>query len=639
MNANNQAGTDPLVKVVLFLIGAGLYLAIVLKAASDPRSLTSLLMVNFAVATIASFWRRWALLAVHGAALAGFAAYTGSTAQSWPLYLIAASFLGIWITRYLVGRDTAERAKNGPVQPAGIGSKVTIPRYAFKDVEGMAATKEALLKAGKEIRKSDQARNGMLLTGDPGNGKTFFAEALAGELNLPFLSISFGDIASMWVGESTQKAMQIFDEAERNAPCVLFIDEIDSVFIDRSKVVQAEHEAPKTLNAILTRLVSIRGKGVVLIAATNFPDKLDAASIRDGRFDYKFEVPPPDYPARLALLKRALLPLTVRTQPGFLSKLFGNGQDSPATTVEWDAVDRAAKRWEGFSVARINAVAAELKSRASDGKLDHVTLDALLEALRAVQGGKGDRLPENIPNLDELVLSPEMKSKLGNIAERMINIEVVEKIGGSVPAGILFYGPPGTGKTLGVMALAKTTGWAFLRISGQDLLSAPNEIDNMLKKAADIRPCIVFIDEADDVLADRRMSIMTKSVINKLLAAMDGAGGRPRDVVFVAATNNADMIDQAALRGGRFTEKIGFELPDENVILEYVSKWIASTKAPLAQDFTAEAVSAHLKGQSLANSREILQCAVNQIVGRLAKEPNSIVTLNDLIAAKRIIEG
>lgn len=533
------------------------------------------------------------------------------------------------------------RAAAMPASAENQGSpfKANRPRYSFKDVDGMAEMKENLLKAGNEIKSSKRARNGILLHGDPGNGKTFIAEALAGELNIPFLSVSFGDMASMWVGETTQKAMQIFDAAERQSPCMLFIDEIDSVFVDRSAIKSADSEAPKTLNAILKRLVDIRGKGVVVVAATNFLDRLDAASIREGRFDFKLEVPSPDFQARKALLGRALAKLEHPKAPGFVAYVFRGDRKKSPVPVDWDAVERAARRWEGFSVSRINAIAQVIVDQVEDGKEAKVTFDSLMGALRKIQGSKGDRLPEDAPTLDGLVLSDEMKEKLENIAARMINIEIIEQIGGSVPAGVLFYGPPGTGKTVGVMALAKTTGWSFIRTSGQDMLADPEEIDRVLKKASDIRPCIVFIDEGDDVLADRRMSPASKAVTNKLIAAMDGAGGRPRDVVFVAATNNPDLIDPAALRGGRFTEKISFDLPGSHVILEFVRKWIANTKAPLSPEFTASAVAAHLEGQSLANTKEILQCAVNQIVGRIAKDPAARVTLADLMAAKETVEG
>lgn len=635
MNTEQQAGPDLLVRLVFLLMGLGLYVMVAMRAASDPKALFSLLAINFLVVAVASIFRRWQLLALHGAVFAGYMAYSAGH-HVWQLITLGISFLGIWVARYLIGGNADKsRSAAGPSQGATLHQAIAA-RYSFRDVVGMDETKAQLLKAGQDIRKSSKARNGILLFGEPGNGKTFFAEALAGELKLPFLSVSFGDMASMWVGETTQNAMNIFDEAERQAPCVLFIDEIDSVFVDRSKVMQAEHEAPKTLNAILKRLVDIRGKGVVVVAATNFIERLDVASIREGRFDFKLEIPVPDFAARKALIEKGLSQLEHPPTLGMIARLRGE-KPKDSLTVDWDGVSRAARRWEGYSVARINAIVREVIEQSEDGLIDHVTFDTLIAALRKIQAGKGDRLPEDAPTLDGLVLAPDMKAKLANVASRMTNIEMVEQLGGSVPAGMLFYGPPGTGKTIGVMALAKTTGWSFIRTTGHDMLADPHEIDRVLKKASDIRPCIVFIDEADDVLADRRMSAGSKAVTNKLIAAIDGAGGRTRDLVFVAATNNPDLIDQAALRGGRFTEKIGFDLPANAVLLEFVQKWIANSKAPLSSEFTAEAVANRLQGQSLANVKEILLCAVNQIFDRLGNDPDTKVGLEDLEAAIRTV--
>jgi transitional endoplasmic reticulum ATPase len=635
MNTEQQSGPDILVRLVFLLMGLGLYVMVAMRAVSDPKALFSLLAINFFIVSVASIFRRWQLLALHGAVFAGYMAYSAGH-HAWQLGALGISFLGIWVARYLIGGDVDKsRFAAGPSQGAALHQAI-VARFTFRDVVGMDETKAQLFKAGQDIRKSSKARNGILLFGAPGNGKTFFAEALAGELKLPFLSVSFGDMASMWVGETTQNAMKIFDEAERQAPCMLFIDEIDSVFVDRSKVMQAEHEAPKTLNAILKRLVDIRGKGVVVVAATNFIDRLDVASIREGRFDFKIEIPVPDFDARKALLEKGLSQLVHPPTLGVLARLLGEKPKAPIL-VDWDGVTRAARRWEGYSVARINAIVREVIEQSDDGLIDQVTFDELMAALRKIQAGKGDRLPEDAPTLDGLVLAPDMKAKLANVASRMTNIEMVEQIGGSVPAGLLFYGPPGTGKTIGVMALAKTTGWSFVRTTGHDMLADPQEIDRVLKQASDIRPCIVFIDEADDVLADRRMSAGSKAITNKLIAAMDGAAGRTRDLVFVAATNNPDLIDQAALRGGRFTEKIGFDLPANAVLLEFVQKWIANSKAPLSGEFTAEAVTSRLQGQSLANVKEILLCSVNQIFDRLADEPDARVGLEDLEAAIRTV--
>jgi transitional endoplasmic reticulum ATPase len=152
-----------------------------------------------------------------------------------------------------------------------------------------------------------------------------------------------------------------------------------------------------------------------------------------------------------------------------------------------------------------------------------------------------------------------------------------------------------------------------------------------------IRPCIIFIDEADDILADRDSSFMPSTDTNDLLAVMDGSGRRLHDVVFIAATNHIEKIDSAALRAGRFTEKIEFKLPENSELLAMVEKWIASTKAPLEPEFNAKNIVGHLNGQSYANVEGILQQAVNNAVNRIIKNKNEKVRISDLNDAIRTI--
>lgn len=549
--------------------------------------------------------------------------WNGSTSLSISAVVLAgSSFVVYWSIAgttpqsKALARDNRNQSAKGETS-SGIQNRAVKPRYTFANVAGMTEVKADMLKAGKAIIGSKSEKNGILFFGPPGNGKTFLGEALAGELKLPFIAASFGNIASQWVGQTTRNAMQLFDDAEAQAPCMLFLDEIDSVFIDRSKVANADSEAPKTLNAILTRLVDIRGKGVVVVGATNFIDRLDSASIREGRFDFKVEITAPDYEARFSLLKSGLKGL-------------------PSSTATLESVSR---RWEGFSVSRIRAIADKAVEMAHEKHLVEVDFDFWMQALRKVQGSKGDKLRENTPDVSQLTLSGPMRDRLEKIVMRMKNIEDVERFGGSAPTGVIFIGPPGTGKTLGAMAVAKSSGWAFISTSGNELLGDPDNIDKLMARASDIRPCIIFIDEADDVLANRKMSPMSKSVTNRLLSVMDGAGGRAKDILFIAATNHPEMLDEAMMRGGRFTEKIEFSLPGDSVVREYVAKWIAKTKAPLAEDFTVEAVTQLLAGQSMANINEMLQGAINEAIVRISSRPGERVRLQDLKDAMRLIDG
>jgi transitional endoplasmic reticulum ATPase len=481
------------------------------------------------------------------------------------------------------------------------------PRFRFAEVAGMQAIKERLLAAGQEVIQGGQSghppRNGILLTGKPGNGKTYLAEALAGELNLPLLTLTYGDVASKWIGDMPARLPVAFQEARARAPCVLFFDEVDSLLSSRD-TANMDGDSHKAVNIMLTELVDIRGTGVVVVAATNHLDRLDSAAVREGRFDFKIEIPSPDAPARRHLIQ-------------------SHARDPLAAS----ALTVATDRWAGFSVARITAIMNEVNRRTDHSQ--SISYEDLQVALRTLQGRAG-KFPENTPTLDQLVLASEARTRLESLSHRMARIVDIEAMGGSVPRGVLFYGPPGTGKTLCARSLAKTAQWAFLPVSGLDLLSNPERIDEILDEASELRPCVVFIDEADDVLADRRMS-QSSVVTNKLLSAIDGSAGRIPDVLFIAATNHPEAMDVAALRGGRFTEKVAFNLPDQVTVLDYLTQWQQRSKARMATDVSLAKTAQQLAGQPLANVQEIMQMAVNQAIGRVATKTGvAVVNANDI---------
>ncbi|MFC6522652.1 AAA family ATPase [Undibacterium arcticum] len=367
------------------------------------------------------------------------------------------------------------------------------PKRVLDDIHGMEEVKQRLKRAATEIvapstdpSRHPNGRNGILLFGDPGNGKTALVDALAGEMGLKYITVTYGDVASKWINETTEHVMISFREAVAQAPCLLFFDEIDSLIPSRTSPAGGGFdETSKTTNSILTEIVNIRNKGVIVVGATNFLDKLDKAAIREGRFDYKIEVPTPDIHARLGILLESLM------------------HNLPHVPYDPDSVHTVALRWDGYSVKRIQAVGEELAEMDRERPIIKVEGEQLLAALRRVQGRKG-KIPADTKDIADLILPTKLRQKLTSISVRMKEFERVERLGGTVPAGLLFSGEPGTGKTETARSLAKASGWAFLFTSGNDLINNPAEIDRILAEAKDIRPCIVFIDEADDILANRR---------------------------------------------------------------------------------------------------------------------------------------
>jgi transitional endoplasmic reticulum ATPase len=484
-------------------------------------------------------------------------------------------------------------------------ARVEKPSITFKDIYGNTEIKARLLQAGQAIvgRKKDGAspRNGILLSGEPGNGKTVFAEALAGELKLPLLKLTHSDVASQWVGERTSRIKRAFDQAISRQPCALFIDEIDSFIPDRSSGHSSVKEDTDVVNSLLTLLVDIRKHKVLVIAATNHMDRLDGAAVREGRFDFKVEISPPDMDARLGLLTK-----------GVADNLKGYSADDAT-------IKNVAARWNGFSVKRILAVTEELPSYLQERiGSRQVTFEDFMAALRRVQGRRG-ATPESAIPMDQLILSGDSRESLDMLANRLRDPLRVERLGGSLPTGVLFYGPPGTGKTSVCKSLAKEVGWAFLPTSGAELARDPKGLQKLYDKAKELRPAIIFIDEADDLLRNREYSNSTEST-NKLLTIMDGAGDRVRDVLFVAATNNPEQIDSALLRGGRFTEKVGFELPTQDQMAQHIANWIVKRNLSLASDVTSDRIAGVLGAQSIANVEAVLQHAVNRAISRATSD-------------------
>ncbi|MBY4708068.1 AAA family ATPase [Ralstonia insidiosa] len=558
----------------------------------------------------------------------------GSDFRPHGLAILTAAFFGMWHLYHQRSRDASNRsAESGtprvtppapqpsvakasvadaPSQPPtqqqaaapayDFNENIRHPRYTFADVVGMAETKKRLAAAAQEILKGQgKPRNGMILFGDPGNGKSMFAEALAGELQLPFFSFAYGDMASKWVNETPQKVKAAFQAARRLGTGVFFIDEIDSFL--KARDGNAHHMDQDLTNVLLTELVALRDTKIILIGATNMLDKLDGAGIREGRFDFKIEIPAPDLQARQAILRRAI------------------GDELGFDMVDSEAIAKLAERWEGFSASRLSSLGPQLYEMWRDGQFSgKVTFDMGMRAMRLLQGRRG-KLPENIKSINEILMPQGSRNALRDLAFKMENVDSLERIGGRLPPGVIFIGPPGTGKTQAAMALAKTSGWAFLKITGAEIIAKPQAWDALYREACDIRPVLVFLDEADGILCDRQYSNYGM-VTEKILTTMDGAGGRVRDVLFVAATNHYDRIDSAAVRGGRFEDKIVFDVPGARDMAEYVEtavvRWSDTWQIP----------------------QEVRMLLIDKVTGRSIADADAVIQKTiDIAAVRRMRDG
>ncbi|WP_112178223.1 ATP-binding protein [Paraburkholderia unamae] len=514
--------------------------------------------------------------------------------------------------------DQPPQSPQPPMRTYDFTDSICTPRYSFANVIGMAETKKRLLAAARDIVSArTHQRNGILLFGEPGNGKTMFAEALAGELKVPFFSIAYSDIASMWVNESVQKVKAAFAAARRSGSGVFFIDEIDSFLKDRSGN-RSHHMDRDMTNTMLTEIVSLRGTRILLVAATNHLDDLDSAGVREKRFDFKVEIPAPDQQARQAILRRAI------------GGIAGYDVAEPAV------VAALAERWAGFSAARLSAIGEQIGEMRLAGEFaGKVTFDIGMRALRVVQGRKG-KLPETVKGIDEILMPEGSRNVLKDLAFKMANVYALEKMGSRLPTGLIFVGPPGTGKTQAAMALAKQADCAFLKITGAEIMAKPDAWDRLFRTACDIRPAIVFLDEADGILRDRQFSNYGM-LTEKILTTIDGAGGRVRDLLFIAATNHHDRIDSAALRGGRFEEKIVFDVPAAQDMQAYIRARLNEIADWTVGDSIESLLVRYLRRHSIADADAVIQKTVDAAAVRRLREDTTDIRESDVEQAVKLV--
>ncbi|HOT03509.1 MAG TPA: CDC48 family AAA ATPase [Methanolinea sp.] len=398
---------------------------------------------------------------------------------------------------------------------------------------------------------------GVLLFGPPGTGKTLIAKAVASESGAHFISIAGPEVISKYYGESEQKLREIFDEAEQNAPSIIFIDELDSI-TPRREEVTGEVER-RVVAQLLTMMDGLEERGqVVVIGATNRVDAIDPALRRPGRFDREIEIGVPAEPDRIEILK-------IHTRGMPLSEEVN--------------LEMLAQQTHGFVGADLAALAREAGIRALRRYLPEIDLDEeeipeeVLDMMEVTGGDFRDALRDVSPSaMREVMLEvshitwqdvgglDEAKQEIQEAVEYpLTERERFEELGIRPPRGVLLFGPPGTGKTLIAKAVANESGANFIAIRGPQLLSkwvgeSERAVREIFKKARQVAPSIIFFDELDALAPTRGSEVgshVMESVLNQILTEIDGLE-ELKDVVVLGATNQPMLVDPALLRAGRF---------------------------------------------------------------------------------------
>ncbi|MBN2734168.1 MAG: CDC48 family AAA ATPase [Methanomicrobiaceae archaeon] len=460
---------------------------------------------------------------------------------------------------------------------------------------------------------------GVLLYGPPGTGKTLIAKAVANESGAHFISIAGPEIISKYYGESEQRLREIFDEAEENAPSIVFIDELDSIAPKREDVT-GEVER-RVVAQLLTMMDGLEERGqVVVIGATNRLDAIDQALRRPGRFDREIEIGVPGEEDRLEILRIHTRGMPIEGENLILEKR------KECESVEGDAkekfeeefkiiADEVHKKREmmlnefssktnGFVGADLASLAREAAMRALRRYLPDIDLESeeipqeVLESMEIKISDFRHALREISPSAMRevfLEVSHVKWSDIGGLTNEKEEVreaveypltrrERFEILGIQPPKGVLLYGPPGTGKTLIAKAVANESGANFIPVRGPQLLSkwvgeSERAVREIFRKARQVAPSIIFFDELDALAPARgggSESRVIESVLNQILTEFDGLEDLT-GVVVMGATNRPDMIDPALLRAGRFDRLVFVGEPDKKSrmrILQIHSKYM-----------------------------------------------------------------
>ncbi len=546
----------------------------------------------------------------------------------------------------IVHRLREEEIFSTTLSNMGFFVPVKSQKISFDDIGGLDEVKSQLyesiilpLKKAKLAKKFKLSiPKGILLFGPPGCGKTLIMRALASQLKMKFIHVKCSDIMSKWYGESEQKLAKLFALARREAPCILFFDEIDAIAKKRD-AYSTDDVAPRLLSIILSEMDGMEpSEGVLVVGATNMPEVLDPAILRPGRFDKVIYVPPPDKKAREEIFKIHCrgLPLAPDVDFSVLAEMTERFSGADIAAVVKEASRRALKdsvkekkRLIGLGdfVSVIKkfkpSITFEMLEKYEKFRMDYERMKSASQKEALITPVK----------LEDVVGLEQVKEEiLDAILIPLKHPDLLEKYRIRQAKGILMFGPPGCGKTMLARALASELKVEFIEVQCSDITSGENpelNIKKVFSMARENAPAILFLDEID-ALAPARVGSSEKSrrLIAQLLIEMDGVRNL-NNVVVLAATNRPSSLDPALLRPGRFDKILYVPPPNREARIALFKKELQGVAV---KNLNYEALADLTKGYSAADIVYICNEAKMKAAKRLLSGGEPEVTFTDLIS-------
>jgi len=554
--------------------------------------------------------------------------------------------------KFLLSDKALQLQQRQPKKKEDTGEKITWDMIGgYDDVKREIREYIELPLKHRDLAKKYGLRlpKGILLFGPPGCGKSLMMRALANEAKINFIYVNVSDIMSKWYGESESRLRELFANARKNAPCILFFDEIDTIGVKRESHT-GDSVTPRLLSLMLSEIDGLQSEeGVIIVGSTNVPHLLDKALLRAGRFDKLIYIGVPDKKSR-----KEIFQIHCKGKP-------------IAEDVDFDKLAEMTERFTGADIANVcqevaRLAAVEALETGTERKITSqdfikvikrykpsVTLQMLDEyekfRMDYERKFRGPEIPEDDTEkitLDDIGGYYQVKKELYELLEIQLKYSnLMEQMKIPPIRGILLYGPPGVGKTMMAKALAKTLNVKLIMLSGAEILykgyeGAVNAVKEVFNRARENKPAILLLDELD-AIAPRRENLKSEAskVVNQLLTEMDGIRSL-KEVVVIGTTNRIEDIDPALKRPGRFDRIIYMPLPNKEEREDILQKYIGKEEC---KEVHCDKIAEMTEGYSGADLAAIAREAKLKVLREIIKgNVNRKLTYEDLVEALKIIK-